>query len=906
MAENTIKHDELIESGVLDPFIKNAKEALDVTNQLTVAFSKLASTSGKEISGIKFGSVEDVEKFNAATKRADDIEKAYNKTQKEAIALRKQLAERDDEVVKGKIRLQQANQNQNQILKQQVILEKAATGSIVQLRAQLSLVTRQYNAMSAAERDNTAAGKALLAQQRGLSDELKRLESAGGNFTRNVGNYPVNFGKLSKSVKGLTGALGELGTALGFNTEIMERFIGLGETLHKVAEGFEKAEKIKDVGKVEDTTEAIVEQTAAMEAQVVVGAEQVAVTEAAAVAEVEQAAATETATVAQEEFNAAASANPIGIIILAIVALAAALYALNSYLTSSSEETKKLERENQKLIKAYEKQQVITKARTTVLQSELDLLKAQGAPLAEIRKKQAEINAEKEKELLLNIEVIKSSIALNKQKIADVQANDSLWESYLNASAAVQRFLGQEKQAEMTEALIAQNKKERAEEFVTALEEQENALIQAEADYAAFLNEIKVQDIEFDKEQEELYKKQTERIKKHNEHRAQLYKEDRDAKIKAEEDKINRLLALRKRLEALEADIAPEQSAREQETSRYMKQLAELEDIAEQARDEGRFNEERYQQDLALIDKKHFDEMEKIRDEEISQEIDAEKAKQEEITRINEEAERQRKEALKKSIEEQISLERTLIDSYKDALGDRRQDEDMYMRYRENQINSDLQTQQNLFNQGLDNTLAYEKRKKEEFYAEQKELQRQRHEQDMALELAELFIELQKTYADEGLTGAAKAFSQTMAAKGIAMAIAGSYFEGTENTGKANGRGVDGRGGRLAIIHDEERIIPQRLNKKLGDISNDELIDNVLAFQMYRQQLAGTNLPESIEDSYSDRTMELLLLNGFVSLESTIKKKREYYIGRDALKGMFEDIIENGERRRTYFGRTRA
>ena len=75
---------------------------------------------------------------------------------------------------------------------------------------------------------------------------------------------------------------------------------------------------------------------------------------------------------------------------------------------------------------------------------------------------------------------------------------------------------------------------------------------------------------------------------------------------------------------------------------------------------------------------------------------------------------------------------------------------------------------------------------------------------------------------------------------------------------------------------------------------------------MYRQQLAGTNLPESIEESYADRTMELLLLNGFVSLESTIKKKREYYIGRDALKGMFEEIIENGERRRTYFGRQRA
>lgn len=67
--------------------------------------------------------------------------------------------------------------------------QNVASGSIDEMRANLSVITRQYNSLSAAERDNEAVGGELLKRQKQLSDQLKELERQGGNTTRNVGNY---------------------------------------------------------------------------------------------------------------------------------------------------------------------------------------------------------------------------------------------------------------------------------------------------------------------------------------------------------------------------------------------------------------------------------------------------------------------------------------------------------------------------------------------------------------------------------------------------------------------------------------------------------------------------------------------------------------------------------------------
>jgi hypothetical protein len=49
-----------------------------------------------------------------------------------------------------------------------------------------------------------------------------------------------------------------------------------------------------------------------------------------------------------------------------------------------------------------------------------------------------------------------------------------------------------------------------------------------------------------------------------------------------------------------------------------------------------------------------------------------------------------------------------------------------------------------------------------------------------------------------------------------------SFFVGTEDTGKA-GNSLDNNGGRLSILHDNERVMTAEQNKRIGNISNEEL-----------------------------------------------------------------------------------
>lgn len=75
-----------------------------------------------------------------------------------------------------------------------------ANGSINQQRANLSLLTQQYNNLSKEERENANVGGKLQQQIKGLSDELKKNESAVGDNRRNVGNYKDGILEASKSL----------------------------------------------------------------------------------------------------------------------------------------------------------------------------------------------------------------------------------------------------------------------------------------------------------------------------------------------------------------------------------------------------------------------------------------------------------------------------------------------------------------------------------------------------------------------------------------------------------------------------------------------------------------------------------------------------------------------------------
>jgi hypothetical protein len=122
----------------------------------------------------------------ALTKQVDDLAKANAKLQALYADEAKKIAE---------VKAQQ--QARNQAIKEEIQLNKAAEGSIERKRIQLKQLQREYDNLSAAERE-AAQGKELLNSIAALDKELKGLEGSTGRFQRNVGNY----GSALKTLEG--------------------------------------------------------------------------------------------------------------------------------------------------------------------------------------------------------------------------------------------------------------------------------------------------------------------------------------------------------------------------------------------------------------------------------------------------------------------------------------------------------------------------------------------------------------------------------------------------------------------------------------------------------------------------------------------------------------------------------
>lgn len=206
--------------------------------------------------------------------------------------------------------------------------------------------------------------------------------------------------------------------------------------------------------------------------------------------------------------------------------------------------------------------------------------------------------------------------------------------------------------------------------------------------------------------------------------------------------------------------------------------------------------------------------------------------------------EKERQEELEK-MRKDIDLAEKLSDATFKGLDERFDIQQQELEDNGDDIDAELQRQSDRQLAGLDNTYSEQVRLKAENDAKLAEIEEKRRKAENAKELADLFIDFTKAYAKNGdINAAQKALAQAVAVKAIADTIAGSFYEGTEDTGKVN-QPLDSKGGRIAILHNNERVMPERLNKLLGGISNDELAQRALMFDnLYAPQLSAALAPE--------------------------------------------------------------
>jgi len=143
------------------------------------------------------------------------------------------LAEQKDELSKTNTERRgaiKATENYNTAL-------NAEMGSNEQLKAQLAVLTAEYNKMSASERESTDAGKNLTTGIKGITDKLKENEKAVGDNKRNVGNY-------EEAVTNALGKVSIFGVNLGGVTRNIQAGIAKGQGLVKTTLAQAKAASV--------------------------------------------------------------------------------------------------------------------------------------------------------------------------------------------------------------------------------------------------------------------------------------------------------------------------------------------------------------------------------------------------------------------------------------------------------------------------------------------------------------------------------------------------------------------------------------------------------------------------------------------------------------------------------------
>lgn len=139
---------------------------------------------------------------------------------------------------------------QAELRKQETLTRKAieantaASGSIDQMSAQLSVVNAQWKALSEEERNNSEVGKTISAEKKRLTEQINAEKLALSDTTSNVGNYEESIKSLKLELRENTLALVKMKAAGEDNTEAYKQLLRTtGELSDTIADTREEIKK---------------------------------------------------------------------------------------------------------------------------------------------------------------------------------------------------------------------------------------------------------------------------------------------------------------------------------------------------------------------------------------------------------------------------------------------------------------------------------------------------------------------------------------------------------------------------------------------------------------------------------------------------------------------------------------
>lgn len=335
--------------------------------------------------------------------------------------------------------LRQQMASTEKAMQNEIKVQQAQEGSLVQLRAQLANLNKQYDSMSGMERMGKS-GEELQGRIKALHDQILGLEGDTGRMQRNVGNYPEAMKPVTAQLREMTQQLVQLRMEGKANTEEYNELLKkTGEmkdammdaqnevkqmasdtsTLNSVLAGAQAAagafsvalgimnltgdkdsETAKELAEAQRKLQSAIAITTGLQAlqnalqkesALMMGINKLRIL-AAAAAQKAYAAATRDAEAAQVVFNKVAKSNIYvwlaGVILTVVGAIAAFTRGSKDQREEAEKVNFELKRQLDYLKELTEAYRGLASDAETEAQNALDLAKARGASLDEIREKE--------------------------------------------------------------------------------------------------------------------------------------------------------------------------------------------------------------------------------------------------------------------------------------------------------------------------------------------------------------------------------------------------------------------------------------------------------------------------------------------------------------------------------------
>jgi hypothetical protein len=874
MSEIRVLIDPKAESELKD-LISDLKEVRDLTEEIKSKKGKLVEAKGVEEVSNLTAEIEQlrsqIEKLTSekvkAAKGSGDLEKAVSKLSKSHTKEAQELAN-----VQEKLR------QQNQVLRQNAKDSGLAEGSLAKMRIELSRLQKQYDNLSAAERNNKQVGGELLIQIQQLDKETKKLEESTGRHQRSVGDYAKGF-------RGLSGILSVIERKLGIQLGIISSSVNATSKLLKGYKGLSSGL-------------------------------------------LETKGATEQATASQKAWNAVKSVSILGVGLFA-VALLGAVSAILYFTDSTKKSKEELEKEKQETEKN-------TKAKRDLIDAIDDLIDKRRVERGELSQEQAEENevnrkfqreqedveaefqekltelegkAQKERREQKNKQLSQGLIGTIKVNEKEIKLSKGLSDeiSKVEGEKADRLTLIEEKRLEEI-GLIRDKRNKETNKTADDLNKE------AEAKEKARLKAIESLRNEHLLKITQLITDEVERSIAVEKHRAEVEKtiiKERAKELKLSRQELNKILedieqihqnnilkiiedAAKKQLdkELSETDREANEKFRKlKESNAKEKELNALEfdiRLKEAGNNENKITE---------IKREQFKKREEdLRISVLGQEI----TEKEYLLRLRE-LQLEQADFEKKLREKQV---KEIIDSFdilNEAQNKAAQKRIAEMQKQTQDEISELDRRINFQNQlllnGEKNISAELEKERADALLRKRQLEEKARRQEEAQQLVSYLFELAKILAKDGDKNAElKAFAKTVALKELGKALAGGLYEGTESVSRSDAAMIipgAKKDNLLVRMHEGERVVGYEDSKKLDGISNAELIK---AAELYRMNIFNKEqiLADVPKKEQVDNAVMKLLSDKLDKLNSTIENAPNFVeIGRTIYGELYRIEREN-------------